>query len=126
VALSPHALSRALPAVPFALALVGLMAWSGTPGARRRPRRSSAILLAGGAALGLALPLALVESEDGGAVAHLVSRTANPAYFSYHTVACAAVSKDVRDFLQRYPELLPELPLHAATTRLAPCSSSAG
>jgi hypothetical protein len=111
----PRALSRALPAVPVALALAGLLAWSGTAAARRRRRRSAAIVIAGGLVAGGVFPLALVHSEDGGAVAHLVRRTASPGYLSYHAVASSETAFDVRRFLQDYPRLVGDLPVHAAT-----------
>jgi hypothetical protein len=111
----PRALSRALPAVPVGLALAGLLVWSGTAAARRRPRRSAAIVIAGGLVVGGAFPLALVHSEDGGAVAHLVRRTASPGYLSYHAVASSETASDMRRFLQEYPAIVRDLPVHAAT-----------
>jgi hypothetical protein len=111
----PHALTRALPALPVAAALVGLLLWSGSAAARRSPRRAAILLLTASLGLGFLFPLALLESEDGGAVAHLVSRTASPAYLSYHAVACSPVAADPALFLRRYASLLPALPMHAAT-----------
>src|SRR5688572_5831776 len=64
----PHAIGRALPALPFAAALVGLLAWSGTAGAARRPRRTAKLLTAGALALGSGFSLALLAAEDGGPV----------------------------------------------------------
>jgi hypothetical protein len=111
----PRALARARPALPLAAAMVGLLAWSGRAVSRQRPRRTAALLIAGGLGLGFAFPLALLESEDGGAVAHLVRRTASPGYLSYHAVACSFVARDPGAFLRDYPRLLPALPVHAAT-----------
>ena len=111
----PRALSRALPAVPWALTLAGVLFWSGRPSARRRPRRTARVVIASGLVLGGAFPLALLESEDGGAVAYLVRRTASPGYFSYHAVASAESAPEVGRFLHDYPRLVRALPVHAAT-----------
>jgi hypothetical protein len=73
------------------------------------------VVVAGGLLLGLAFPLTLLRSEDGGTTAFLVSRTASPAYLSYHAVARSEVARDVRTLLREYPRLLPTLPLHAGT-----------
>jgi hypothetical protein len=110
-----RALSRVLPAAPVAALWVGLLMASGTAAARRRPRLAAPALVAGAAVLGLAWPLALLESEDGGALSHLLHRTASPSYLSYHSVARSAVASDPMRMLREYPLLLPALPLHAAT-----------
>jgi hypothetical protein len=89
--------------------------WSGRPSARRRPRRGAAIVAASGLVFGGAFSLALLESEDGGAVVHLVRRTASPGYLSYHSVASSEAAADVGRFLRDYPRLVPALPVHAAT-----------
>jgi hypothetical protein len=111
----PHALAKALPALPLALGLIALLAASGRPLARRHPRGTAGILLGAGAVLGLLFPLALLESEAGGAVAHLVSRSASPAYFSYLTVAVSPAADDAGALLRDYPAHLPDFPMHAAT-----------
>jgi hypothetical protein len=111
----PHALARALPALPIGAALVALLAWSGTAWARRRPHAAAIALAIGGTVLGFAFPLALLQSEDGGAIAFLVSRTASPAYLSYHAVARSEAARDVRTLLREYPHELPTFPEHAAT-----------
>jgi hypothetical protein len=111
----PRALTRVAPALPAGAALLALLAWSGQPSALRRPRRSAAVLLGGALLLGGVWPLALLESEDGGAVAHLVRRTASPGYLSYHAVAVSPAAADTRAFLRGYPQALPSLPVHAAT-----------
>jgi hypothetical protein len=111
----PHALARAMPAVPIGLGLVALLAWSGSALARRRPRRAAASVMAGAVLLGFAFPLALLQGEDGGAIAFLVSRSSSPAYLSYHAVARSEAARDVRALLRDYPRLLPTLPEHAAT-----------
>jgi hypothetical protein len=110
-----HAIARALPVVPVGLGLVALLAASGSAVARRRPQRTAAALLGAGTLLGLIFPLALLTTEDGGAVAFLVSRTSSPAYLSYHTVARSPAAADIGDLLRQYPERLPQLPEHAAT-----------
>ena len=111
----PRALARALPAVPFALGVVGVLAWSGSAAARRRPRTAAAAVVAAGLLLGTGFSLALVSSEDGGAVAYLTRRTASPGYLSYHAVACSPEVSDLGLFLREYPTRLPRLPMHAAT-----------
>ena len=111
----PRALHRILPALPIGAAFVGLLAWSGSAAARRRPGRGAAVVLGGALVLGWVYPLALLESEDGGAVAHLVRRTASPGYLSYHAVASSADARDVSVLLRDYPRLLPTFPIHAAT-----------
>lgn len=111
----PHALAKALPLLPIGAGLVALLAASGSAVAARRPRRAAAAVLAAGTLLGLAFPLALLSTEDGGAVAFLVSRTSSPAYLSYHAVARSPVAADTGAFLRQYPDLLPGLPEHAAT-----------
>ena len=111
----PRSLARAWPALPFGAALVGLVAWSGSTSAQRRPRRAAAVVIGGAVLMGTAFPLALVSSEDGGLVAHLVRRTASPGYLSYHAVAASHERHDLARFLQDYPARLPGLPMHAAT-----------
>jgi hypothetical protein len=111
----PRALVRALPALPLGLGLAALVVWSGTASARRRPRRAAVVLIGGALVLGASYPLALLDSEDGGWVAHLVRRTASPGYLSYLGVAASPEAADLRTFLRDYPQRLATLPIHAAT-----------
>lgn len=99
-----------------AAGLIGLIAATGLPVAHRHPRRSRAIVLCGAVFLGIALQYALLESaNDASAADLLVSRTISPGFTSYYSVAVAPVARDVSTFLDRHADLLPKLPLHAAT-----------
>jgi hypothetical protein len=106
-----------LPAVVLCAAgLMGLITASGLVTARRYGRIVRAIVLCAAVALGVALQSALLEiANDASAADLLVARTVSPNFTSYYTVATAPVARDVSTFLDRYAELLPGFPLHAAT-----------
>jgi len=106
---------ESLPALALASALVAVAA-SRLPervaaaGRTRRAALLGAIVLAG-----WGLGVALLAPEPGGALRTLIVRTIDPRFTSYHTAALAAMPGGARDFVDRHRELLPTLPLHAAT-----------
>jgi hypothetical protein len=106
------------PALAAVLALLGLLALSGTAWARSRPVQARHVLLGIASVLGLALPLALVALEPGGVLATIFGRVAYRTATSYYTVAISPEAADPIDFLRRHDELLPTFrkgAKHAAT-----------
>jgi len=98
--------------------LLGLLAASGSRGARRRPRAAGRILLAAGTILGWGFSLALLGLEPAGALATLAARVQSRTYTSYYTVAVSPEAADPGAFLRRHAALLPALrdsAKHAAT-----------
>jgi hypothetical protein len=106
------------PALLAVLAILGLLAASGTAWARSRPAHARRVLLGIASALGLAFPLALVALEPGGVLATIFGRVAYRTATSYYTVAISPEAADPIDFLRRHDELLPTFrkgAKHAAT-----------
>lgn len=111
------------PAIGSALALLALLALSGTAAARTRPEQAARGLLGAASVVGLALPLALAALEPGGALGTIFGRVAYRTATSYYTVALSPEAADPLDFLRRHDELLPTLrkgAKHAATHPPAP------
>ena len=106
------------PALAAVLALLAVLALSGTAWARSRPVQARRVLLGIASALGLAFPLALVALEPGGVLATIFGRVAYRTATSYYTVAISPEAADPIDFLRRHDELLPTFrkgAKHAAT-----------
>lgn len=107
-----------LPVLLTGAGLLGLLAASGSGGARRRPEAAGWMLLTGGTILGWGFSMALLGLEPAGALATLVARVQSRTYTSYYTVAVSPEAADAFAFLRRHAALLPELrdsAKHAAT-----------
>lgn len=104
------------PAIACTLGLLGLLWLSATGIARRRPRRIIAICLPLLTTLSLGLQLSLLAMERGhGATDILIKHTASQNFTSYHTVAMELNEDNISDFLDQYPTLLEQFPIHART-----------
>jgi len=105
----PHALAKAAAGDSDRPRLVGLLAWSGSALARRAPAGCrAAALIIGGGLLGFAWA-ALLQSEDGGAVAFLV-RHHEPGLLLVPRGRSLRPAQDLRTLLREYPQRLPTLP----------------
>jgi hypothetical protein len=109
---------RLLLALAAAGGLLGLLALSGSAGARRAPRRAALLLLPAATALGWLFQLGLLDLEPAGAFPTLLARTVSRTHTSYFTVAVSPEARDPVEFLRRHASLLPTFRTaakHAAT-----------
>lgn len=100
-----------------------LIAFTATATARRQPRRTARVVLAGAILLGWGFGLGLLALEPEGALRTLLFRTLSRTINSYYTVAVSPEARHPREFLARHAELLPVLrktAKHAATHPPAP------
>ncbi|GMU66745.1 MAG: hypothetical protein AMXMBFR36_30190 [Acidobacteriota bacterium] len=104
-----------LPALALAALLVAVATSRLPERAAAAGRASRAALLAGIVLAGWGTGIALLAPEPGGALRTLIVRTIDPKFTSYHTAALTAMPEGAVAFVDRHRELLPTLPLHAAT-----------
>jgi len=107
-----------LPALAAGSALLLLLAASGSRAARRHPRLTATLMLAGASGLGPALQLGLLDLEPGRALPTLFARAVYRTGSSFYTLAVSDEAHDPVEFLRRHADLLPRLQKtakHAAT-----------
>jgi hypothetical protein len=109
-----------LPALALGVLAIALAGPPAVAWACRRGRAGRAVHLGLVVLTGWALQVALLAVEPGGAARTLIATTISPRYTSYHTVAILDLHDGVAPFLEHRTELLPELPLHAATHPAGP------
>ena len=107
--------ARLLPALALAAALLALAGSRLPQAAARAGRGARALLLAATVLLGWGLGLALLAPEPGGVARTLLARTLDPLFTSYQTVALRDMPAGAAEFLRHHADLLPDLPMHAAT-----------
>jgi hypothetical protein len=95
-----------------------LLLWAtGRTWAAARPRLTATILLASATILGAGLQVGLLEpTHESGAVGALVSRTENPQFTGFFTVAASEWAADPIWFLRNHARMLEDFQEHAQRT----------